>query len=134
MLKENHIRIIKEGFSVIEWSVDQGIEEKQTTIGFQTSLIAVNMLELYLHEKNLLKPDYLLKHEWFKSKNKLKEKLSFYFEGKDKILDLMFSMEEKMNILCYGKKQSLNLINKSLEDLYRLKDLIESLGVKIEIN
>jgi|SRR3989344_3871267 len=134
MLKENHIRIIKEGFSDIKWAVDQGIEDKQTTIGFNSSLIAINMFELYLHEKNLLKPDNLLKHEWFKSKNKIKEKLDFYFEEKEKILVLLFKIEEKRNILCYGKKQSLNDINNSLGSLYKLKDLFGSLGVKIEID
>lgn len=134
MLKENHIRIINEGFSAIKWAIEQGIEEKQTTIGFNASLVAVNLLELYLHEKNLIKVDNLLKHEWFKSKNKIKEKLDIEFDNKDKILNLMYEIEEKRNILCYGKKQSLKTLNDILEHLYELKDLIESLGVKIEIN
>ncbi|MAG47701.1 hypothetical protein CL617_03775 [archaeon] len=134
MLSENHIRIIKEGFSAIQWAIDKGIEEKQTTVGFNVSLVAVNILELYLHEKGILKVDYLLKHEWFKSKNKVKEKLDFDFEGKEKILDLLFRIEEKRNILCYGKKQPLELIDNTLNYLYEFKDLIESLGVKIEIS
>ena len=134
MLNENHRRIIREGFSVIQWAVNQGIENKQTTIGFHASLIAVNMLELYLHEKNILKVDYLLKHEWFKSKNKVKEKLNFDFEGKEKILNLLFKLEEKRNTLCYGKKQNTELINNTLKYLYELKGLIEDLGVKIELD
>ncbi|MBS3168327.1 hypothetical protein J4216_04335 [Candidatus Woesearchaeota archaeon] len=132
MLKENHIRAIKEGLSAIEWAIDQGLEDKQITIGFYSSLIAVNLLELYLHEINILKIDNMLKHEWFKSKNKIKEKLDFEFEEKEKILELMFKIEEKRNILCYGKRQRLEILNNILEHTYELKDLIESLGVKIE--
>ena len=132
MLIENHIRIIREGFSAVHWAIDQGIEEKQTTIGFYSSVIAVNMFELFLQEKKLIKSDYLLKHEWFKSKNKIREKIDFEFERKEEILDLLFKIEEKRNILCYGKKQSIDLINKMLEYIYDLKDIFEGLGVKIE--
>src|SRR3989338_1824871 len=129
MLKENHIRAIKEGLSAIEWAIDQGLEDKQITIGFYSSLIAVNLLELYMHEINIIKIDNMLKHEWFKSKNKIKEKLDFEFEEKEKILELMFKIEEKRNILCYGKRQRLEILNNILEHTYELKDLIESLGV-----
>jgi|SRR3989344_2839546 len=132
MLNENHARIIKEGSSAIEWAIDQGIENKQTTIGFQASLIAVNLLEIYLHKKGLLKVDFMLKHEWFKSKNKINEKIDFNFERKEEILKLLFSIEEKRNMLCYGKKQSAGDINKILELLYKLKELFEELEVKIE--
>ena len=134
MLNENHRRIIKEGFEAINWSIDKGIEDKQTTIGFHASLIAVNILELYLHEKNLIRVDYLLKHEWFKSKNKIKEKLNFDFDKKGEILNLLFKIEEKRNVLCYGKKQPIDTINNILESLYELKGLIETMGVKIEIS
>ena len=132
MLEENHIRIIKEGFSAIQWAIDQGIEDKQTTIGFNASLISVNLLEIYLHRNNLIKVDNILKHEWFGSKNKIKEKLDFNFENKENILQLIFNIEEKRNILCYGKKQKLEKINEILENFYKLKNLFESMGVKIE--
>ena len=52
--------------------------------------------------------------------------------SKEKILELMFKIEEKRNILCYGKRQRLEILNNILEHTYELKDLIESLGVKIE--
>lgn len=129
MLNENHLRCIEEGFKAINWAVDQGIEDLQTTISFHCSNIAVNMLEIYLHKLKILPIDNILKHEWFASKNKLKEKLNFEFEGKKEILNLMFGIEEKRNILCYGKKQKIEEINKVLDRLYKLKELLIKLGV-----
>lgn len=129
MLNENHLRCIEEGFKVIAWAVDQGLEEMQTTIGFHCSNIAVNMLEIYLHKLKILPADNILKHEWFASKNKIREKLDFEFKGKDRILDLMFKIEERRNILCYGKKQKIEETNKVLDKLYELKDFLIKLGV-----
>lgn len=134
MLIENHKRIIEEGFRAIEWAVDQGIEKNQVTIGFHASNIAVNLLELHLHNLKLIKLDNMLKHDWFASKNKIEEKLNFNFEKKEPILKLLFIIEEKRNILCYGKQQSTDTINNVLEKLYELKNIISSLEVKNENN
>jgi hypothetical protein len=132
MLKENHLRIIREGLSAIQWAIDQGIEDKQTTIGFNTSVIAVNLLEIYPHQKNLIKVDYSLKHEWFGARNKIREKLNFDFEHKQRILELMFALEERRNILCYGKKQKIETINLTLEKFYELQHLLKEQGVNLE--
>ncbi|MCG2717830.1 MAG: hypothetical protein L6408_03215, partial [Nanoarchaeota archaeon] len=85
---DNHLRAIKEGFEAIKWAIDQGIEETQTTIAFHCSNIAVNMLEIYLRKKNKITPGHIVKHEWFKSKNKTRKNLEFEFEKKKEILEL----------------------------------------------
>lgn len=129
MLNKNHLRCIEEGFRVIAWAVDQGLEDMQSTIGFHCSNIVVNLLEMYLHRLKLLPSDNILKHEWFASKNKIEEKLNFEFKGKSDILELMFEIEEKRNMLCYGKKQKTEELDEILDKLYKLKEIFIRLGL-----
>ncbi len=80
----------------------------------------------------MLKVDNLLKHEWFASRNKIKEKIEFEFEKKNQILEAIEEIEKKRNILCYGKKQKLETINEMLEKMYALKKIFKEMGVDDE--
>ena len=126
---ENHIKRLNESIQLIQESIEKGIEERQRTIGFNTSAGSADLLEILLHKKSLIDPGFMLKHEWFKSKNILKEKLNFDFPKKDKIIDLMYKIEEKRNILCYGSPQKEEIIRETIDNFNKLKEIFKELGV-----
>ena len=102
---EDHNRNIRESLEVIHECIQKGIQERQRTIGFNASVAATEMLEVYLHKQNLINPGTILKHEWFTSERKAYEKLSFDFPEKEAIIKILVEIESKRNILCYGKPQ-----------------------------
>lgn len=130
MKVEDHIRNIKESLDVIKESIQKGIQERQRTIGFNTSVAAAEMLEVYLHQNNLINPGASIKHDLFSSLNKTKEVLNFDFPNKDKIISLLYEIESKRNLLCYGKPQPIETIKKVLELFNELKSIFNEMGVK----
>jgi len=127
---EDHLRNIKESLEVIKESIEKGIQERQRNIGFNVSVAATEMLEVYLHKLNLINPGTLMKHEWFASLNNAKERFSFDFEDKEKIFELLNQIETKRNFLCYGKPQEAELIESYLEIFNKIRSLFESKGLK----
>src|SRR3989338_5664207 len=98
---EEHIKGIKESVRLLEYSIEKGLVDNQRTIGFNTSAAAVDMLEILLHKKSLIDPGFIVKHDWFLSKNKVQEKIVFDFPKKKEIIEIIMKIEEKRNILCY---------------------------------
>ena len=130
MKAEDHLRNIKESLEVIEESIQKGIQERQRNIGFNTSVAAAEMLEVYLHKKDLINLDLAIKHEWFSSIKNAKERLNFDFENKEKIIELLNKIELKRNILCYGKIQPIEDTEEILEYFNEIKSLFEDMGLK----
>lgn len=128
----NNINNLKESLTEIENAIKAGLETKQRTIGFHTSAACVDMLEIYLHKLNLLSDDYLIKHEWLASKNKISEKLGFEFRGKGELLKLIKEVEIKRNNFCYGKKKSFNELSQLIEDFNKVKHKFEELGADLK--
>ena len=127
---EDHLRNINESIEEINNAVVKGIENKQRTIGFNCSVASVEMLETYLHKNETINPGIILKHDWFSSIRKANEKIPYSFEDKEKIIELIFKIEEKRNILCYGKKQPVSEIEHVLNLFYKIKSLFEEKGLK----
>jgi len=130
---EEHIKGIRESIRLIEYSIEKGLVDNQRTIGFNTSAAAVDMLEMLLHKKSLIDPGFIIKHDWFLSKNKVQEKIVFGFSKKSEIIDLMMEIEEKRNMLCYGKRQPEDIIRESIEDFNRLREIFKEAGLDEEI-
>ncbi len=126
---EDHWKNLRESLEVLEESIEKGLIERQRTIGFNASAAAIDMLEIFLHQKSLIDPGFVVKHDWFNSKRKLEEKFPFDFPNKKEILELMFKIEEKRNILCYGKSQKVELIEKTILDFNQLKDKFRETGL-----
>lgn len=124
-----HLRNIKESVEVLNDCIEKGLLERQRTIGFTTSAAAVDLFEMLLHKKNLLDQGALLKHEWFRSKNKLEEKLPFDFPEKKEFLTLIFRIEEKRNVLCYGKPQKIEVLKEVIETFNELKQKCKEAGI-----
>ena len=127
---EDHLRNINESLEVIKESIQKGIQDRQRNIGFNTSVSGVEMFEVFLHKENLLHPSSILKHSWFSSQKIANEKLKFDFDDKNRIIDLLCKIEEKRNILCYGKKRPVSEIKTALKYFNELKNLFESKGLK----
>ncbi len=127
---EDHLRNINESLRVIEYAVMNGIENNQRNIGFNCSVVSVEMLEVFLHMKEIINPGGIIKHDWFVSSKKANEKIPYPFENRDKIIDLLLKIEEKRNILCYGKPQPVSEIEHVLNLFYEIKSLFEEKGLK----
>jgi len=127
---EDHLRNINESLEVIKESIERGLQERQRNIAFNSSVASVEMLEVYLHNLNLINPGAILKHEWFNSLRQANERLPFDFEDKEKIISLLNSIESKRNNLCYGKLKPIEEIQAILNDFNQVKTIFESKGVK----
>ncbi len=126
---EDHLKRLKESLSVIEESIEKGIVERQRNIGFNASAGALDILEILLHKNHLIDPGFILKHQWFRSKNKLSEKLPFDFPKKKEILELIIKIEEKRDALCYGKPQPAEIVAEVIEELSKLKKEVKEAGI-----
>ena len=129
MKPEKHIEIIKESLEVIRDSMRKGLVSRQTTIGFHTSHAAAQLLELFLHSKNLFSLSAKLNHKWFKSIKKIEDKLSFNFPRKDEIIRLIYVIEKRRDDLCYGKRVNEKIIKEQIEMFYKLKRIFEEEGL-----
>ncbi|MBU0930027.1 MAG: hypothetical protein KJ623_03060 [Nanoarchaeota archaeon] len=129
---DKHKERLKESLQVIGEAIDTGIVERQRTIGFRVSAASADLFEIYLHKNNLIDPGFIVKHEWFKSKNKLREKFPFDFKYKKEMFNIMHNIETKRNMLCYGIPQKEEIIQKVLSNFNELKDLFKENGVEIE--
>ena len=132
MNTDKHYERLRESLEVLEESIEKDIIKRQRTIGFNCSAAAVDMLEIHLHKEKLIDPGFVLKHEWFKSKRKIKDKLPFEFKNKNKILRLMDEIETKRNALCYGTPQSETIVKQVIIKFNSLKKIMNELGVKTD--
>ena len=129
---DKHYERLNESLDVLDESISGDITKRQRTIGFNCSAASADMLEIYLHNNNLIDPGFVVKHEWFKSKNKITEKFPFDFPNKNRILEIMEAIEEKRNTLCYGTPMHEEKINEVIMNFNKLKEIFISMGVKIE--
>jgi len=120
---DSHLENLKESVREIEEAITKGLSKKQRTLGFHTSAAAIDILEIILHEKNLIDPGFIIKHEWFNSEKKIEEKFPFDFENKKEIIILIKNIENARNNLCYGKRQDDKTLEKLIQDFNKLKNI-----------
>ena len=126
---EDHKARLIESIKLIEESIERGLLERHRTIGFNTSAAAADMLEMLLHKLHLIDQGFIIKHEWLKSKNAAERKLPFSFPKKKEVLGLILKIEEKRNILCYGKPQKIELLREVITYFNKLKHVIKEAGL-----
>lgn len=127
-----HKKAIKESLELINDSIQAGVERRQRTIGFHCSAAAVDILETFLHEKNLIDPGTTIKHDFFASLRKANEKIEIDFPNKDSIMEALVEIEAKRNLLCYGKPQSREAIEEYLLLFNKLRKIFDEMGVEYE--
>lgn len=130
---ESHYANLRESIEEIEEAIKKGITKKQRTIGFHTSAAAADIYEIILHRKNLITTGFLVKHDWFAAKNKIKSKLPFDFPEKGEIIELISTIEEERNKLCYGRPRSEEEIKKIIEAFNKLKGKFVAMGYEHEL-
>lgn len=130
---EKHLKNLKESIDVLEECIKKrDLTERQRTIGFHISAVSVDLLEIYLHKKNLIGPGMQIKHDWFTSKKKIESRIPFTFPNKAEILELMTEIENKRNMFCYGVPQEKETIKEAIFLFQKLKKNFEQLGVRHE--
>ncbi len=127
---DDHLRNIRESFDVIRECIQKGLQERQRNIGFNLSVAATEMLEVFLHKNDLINPGAMIKHDFFSSIRKAEEKLNFDFNDKKEIISLLNDIETKKNLLCYGKPQPSEVIESAIGSFNKLKSLFEKGGLK----
>ena len=125
---ENHYLKLKESINEIERAIMEGIMNKQRTIGFHTSAAAADMYEIILHRMNLITAGFVVKHEWFASKNKIKDRLPYDFPAKKEVISLISAIETERNKLCYGKPRSEEEVVTVIELFNQLKEKFIAMG------
>ncbi len=128
MKLETHYANLRESVEEIEEAIKKGITKKQRTIGFHASAAAADIYEIILHQKNLITSGFLVKHNWFAAKNKIKIKLPYDFPEKDEIIKLITIIEEERNKLCYGSPRSEEEIKKVIDAFNKLKAKFLAMG------
>lgn len=129
---DKHFERLKESIEVIDESITKDITKRQRTIGFSVSAASADMFEIFLYKNKFVDPGFIVKHEWFKSKNKMEEKFPFDFEDKEKILKLIYSIEEKRNSLCYGVPKTEEFVKEVIQKFNEVRIIFSNKGVKVE--
>jgi hypothetical protein len=129
MKVESHMKRVQESIEVIEEAIEKGIVKRQRTIGFNTSAACADLLEILLHKNDLIDPGFMIKHEWLKAKNKVKDKFPFEFPKKREILSLIYTIEEKRDKLCYGTPQREEVVREVLECFNKVKEIFRECGI-----
>jgi len=130
MKTETHAAAVKESLDEIRDCIAKGVESRQRTIGFHCSAAAADLLEIYLHQQNLIDAGTSIKHNWFSSVKTASKRLPD-FPQKTEILQSLNEIEKKRNLLCYGKPQPAKTIEELISTFNKLKAKLENLGVKI---
>ncbi len=126
---EDHWKRIKENLELINEGIEKSIAERQQSIAYSASAASADLLEILLHKNSLIDPGFIIKHEWLKSKNKIIEKIPFDFPKKVEILELIFKIEEKRNLLCYGKPQKREVVQEVINNFNKLKEVFKEAGL-----
>ena len=128
---ESHKRAYEESMRSIRCSIQEGPDKNQRSIGFNCSAAAVDLLEIYLHQEGLLGLGATIKHDWFTSIRRAEEKVKLEFPKKKQVLGLIVKLEEKRNLLVYGKQQSRPFIEEYIELFNNIQETFEELGISL---
>ncbi|HLC80738.1 MAG TPA: hypothetical protein VJG31_03110 [Candidatus Nanoarchaeia archaeon] len=120
---ESHLENLKESVREIERIIQSDLTGNQRSLGFHASAAAVDMMEIILHQENLIDWGFIVKHEWFNSPNKIREKFPFDFPRKKEMIFLASRIEGVRNNFCYGKRQEEILLESLVSDFNKLKEI-----------
>ena len=126
-----HKSRIKEHLECLQDAVNIGIEKRPVTVGFHTSSCAMEILEMYLHLSSLISAGKKVNHTWFsrpqegqKIEPLIERKLPVSFDGKEKIYNLIYAIEDSRDNLIYSKPRKGEVKN-VFEAFQKLKTLME---------
>jgi ADP-heptose:LPS heptosyltransferase len=124
---EEHLRNIRELIKDINEKIRSDlIVERQKIIGFATSEITCDLFALLLHKKNLISPGFNVNHRFFSSEKSARERFNFDFPKKAELIPLLVSQENYRILLCYGRSKERKIIEEAIENMLKVKRIVES--------
>lgn len=99
--------------------------ERQKIIGFAASEAATNLLEYFLHKKNLIPAGFKVNHNYFASEKRAAHYLDFDFSHKKELISFLVRQDAYRNLLCYGREKSLDAVKEAIANLQKVKKLVE---------
>lgn len=99
--------------------------ERQKLIGFAASEASTNLLEFFLHKRELISSGFTVNHTYFSSEKRAERILDFDFPRKKEVIVLLIKQEEFRDILCYGKEKEKGKVEEAIRNLQILKRIIE---------
>jgi hypothetical protein len=127
---EEHIKALEEHERNIRKCIDDGLEDNQRNLGYNVSQASIEMLSIYLLKSRLVPVSVNFDHRIFKNSEYIKNTFSFDFPGKARILGFMKNIEEKRNLLCYGKRKPLKDIEEMIMLYNKLKEVLGDMNEK----
>ena len=121
---EEHKKALEEHERSVRRCIDDGIVDNQRNLGYNISQASIEMLSIYLLKLRLVPISVNFDHRTFKNSKSLKSLFPFDFPQKSKILDLMRKIEEKRNLLCYGKRKSIRDVEEMIRLYNELKEIL----------
>lgn len=125
MKDEEHFNAYKEHRSVIDWTIDKGVEQSQRTIALHASRGAIELLSLYLHKAKKIDQGFQINHRWFKSPQvgrRLPE-----FQKKEFIVPKLVKLENMCENLTYGSQKPASEIKEAVELFNEVEKLLNEL-------
>ena len=128
---EKHQEIINEVLEEINSALNdkRGLLPHQRRLAFSLSLGAVNILEIYLHNLDIIKEGSKIDHRWFKRKEQtILEQLQKQvvspinsIENIKKIIEIISKIEEKRDDLAYGAPATEKTLQEKINLFFELK-------------
>lgn len=135
-MSNKYFKILEEVLDEIKLSLEdsRGMEIHKRRLAFSLSLGASTLIESYFYDKEILKSGAKINHQWLnKSLNNLKEILSNQIicsigelKELNNILELAQKIEEKRNIIIYGKEFPEDLLRELINLFFELKGIVEN--------
>jgi|APSaa5957512622_1039677.scaffolds.fasta_scaffold58500_2 hypothetical protein len=135
-MSNKYVKILEEVLDEIKLSLEdpRGMQIHKRRLAFSLSLGASTLIESYFYNKEILKSGAKINHQWLnKSLDNLKEILSNQIicsmgelKELDSLLELAQKIEEKRNIIIYGKEFSEDLLKDLINLFFKLKEIVEN--------
>jgi len=135
MRKERHEEVLREVLDEIASALNDknGLLRHQRRLAFSLSLGAVNLLELYFHNLNIMKEGSLIDHTWFKrKKERVIDKLGNQItsplknvEDIDEIIAIISDIEKKRDDLAYGAPATEEILQAKINLFFKLKRILK---------
>lgn len=133
MKEEKHLETLNEVVDEIESALkdNRGLVFHQRRLAFSISLGAVNILEIYFHNLNIIKEGSQINHLWFrKGKDNILEQLRNQvivninsIDKINEIIDLIIKIEEKRDALAYGAPATEKILQEKINLFFELRSL-----------
>lgn len=121
---EEHRSALLEHERNITRCINEGAEENQRNLGYNVSQASIEMFSIHLLKLKLVHLSVNYDHRLFKNSVAVRASFPFDFPEKSRILGIMRQIEEKRNLLCYGKRKPLKEVQEMIMLYRRLAELI----------